>query len=104
MARYLIPKPIQRQYEFFPGWGWRQIGLVLAGGIAAVLWFLITSLLRLPVLLRLLPALVPLAAGAGLAFPPPNERPLYERLLAGARFRNAPRRFVYDWNAKRWPD
>lgn len=104
MARYLIPKPIQRQYELFPGWGWVQIGLVAVGLLLGVLFFAVLTLLRLaPVPVRMILLVVPGGMGGFLAFPPPNDQPLYQRLLAGLRFAKRPRRWLYDWNTPDWP-
>jgi hypothetical protein len=105
MARYLIPKPIQRQYELFPGWGLSQIGLVVAGLVVGAICFAGLTALHLgSAPFRLIVAVFFIAVAGFLAFPPPNEQPLYMRLLAGWRFFHAPRRWLYDWNAGDWDE
>jgi hypothetical protein len=99
MARYLIPKPIAQRYELFPGWGLAQVGLVGAGVVAGGVLFAGISLVHGPVALRLMGVLLPTALAGFLAFPPPNEPPLYQRLLAGWRYRQQTQRFLYDWTA-----
>ena len=104
MARYLIPKPIHRQAELFPGWGFRQIGLVAAGLVVGAVLFAGLTLIRLSVPIRLIAFMVPVACAGFLAFQPPNEQPLYVRLLAGVGFSKGTRKWLYNWNAKDWPD
>lgn len=105
MARYLIPKPIQQQYQLFPGWGLAQIGLVAAGVAVGAVWFAgLTVLHAGPTALRLIIGVFFVGIAGFLAFPPPHEAPLYTRLLAAWRFYHAPRRYLYDWNAPDWPD
>jgi len=99
MARYLIPKPISQRYELFPGWGLAEAGLVLAGVAAGGLVFAGLSLVHGPVALRLIGLALPIGLAGFLAFPPPNEPPLYQRLQAGLRYHQRPQRFVYDWTA-----
>ena len=103
MARYLIPKPIHRQAELFPGWGFTQIGLVVAGLAVGAVFFAGLTLIRAGMPIRLIALVVPLACGAFLAFPPPNEQPLYTRLQAGLAFGQSTRKWLYDWNAPDWP-
>ena len=104
MARYLIPKPIHRQAELFPGWGFPQIGLVAAGLVAGAILFAGLTLIHLSVPVRLIAFVVPLACAGFLAFPPPNEQPLYTRLQAGLAFGQSTRKWLYDWNAADWPE
>jgi len=99
MARYLIPKPISQRYELFPGWGLAQAGLVLAGVGAGAVMFGGLTLVHGPVALRLIGLALPIGLAGSLAFPPPNEPPLYQRLQAGLRYRQRPKRFLYDWTA-----
>ncbi len=104
MARYLIPKPIQRGYELFPGWSFVQIGLVAVGLVVGAVFFAGLTLLHLgPVPIRLVIAVFFIGVGGFLAFPPPNDRPLYERLRAGIAFGKSTRKYLYDWNASDWP-
>lgn len=105
MARYLIPKPIQRQYELFPGWGFTQVGLVAVGLIMGAAFFAGMTALRLgPIWLRLVIGVFFVAVVGFMAFPPPNEQPLYKRLQAGVGFSKSTRRWLYDWNASDWPE
>ncbi|NMP24349.1 hypothetical protein [Sulfobacillus harzensis] len=104
MARYLIPKPIQRQYELFPGWGFPQIGLVVAGLLVGGMLFLVLTLFHVRVPIRLIAFVLPLGIAGFLAFPPPNDQPLYQRLQAGVGFSKSTRKWLYDWNASDWPE
>ncbi|NMP24471.1 hypothetical protein [Sulfobacillus harzensis] len=102
MARYLIPKPIQRQYELFPGWGFTQVTVVAVGLVTGVLFFAMLTVFHLSIPIRLIAFVLPLGIGGFLAFPPPNEQPLYKRLQAGVGFSKSPRKWLYDWNASDW--
>jgi len=105
MARYLIPKPIQRGYELFPGWSFPQIGLVVAGLVVGAAFFAVLTILHIgPTPLRAVIAVFFIGVGAFAAFPPPNDRPLYVRLVAGWQFFHAPRKWLYDWNSRDWPE
>lgn len=101
--RYLIPKPIQRTYELFPGWGFTQAGIVLAGLIVGVIVFAGLTLFHLgPAPLHLIVAFFFIGIGGFLSFPPPNDQPLYLRLQAGIGFSRSQRIWLYDWNADDW--
>lgn len=106
MARYLIPKPIAKQYELFPGTGWglTEAGIVGAGlGLGGLLFGLLT-LLGVPVALRLVVAVVVAAIGAGLAVPPPLGEPAYRVAQRWWAYQHQPHRYLYDWTAADWPD
>lgn len=105
MARYLIPKPIQRKYELFPGWGMVQAGIVVAGIASGALFgwgisFLAGAIPGIVVFVALA------AIGGALAFPPPGgiEPPLYQKLQAWRGYTRTPKKWLYDWNSSDWPD
>ena len=105
MARYLIPKPIQRQREFIPGWGWQQMAILGVGGLSGFGLFLAFNALHLfPVVLRLVVFVVVAGIGAALAFPQPLGGTLYSRLQAGISFKRSIRHYLFDWNAPDWPE
>ena len=63
--RYLIPKRITQRYEFMPGWGFPEVGLVLGGFAAGIALYLLLGLFGLPLALRIfLAILIALAAFA----------------------------------------
>lgn len=99
---YLIPAPIRRGYEFFPGWGIPEVVVTLAGLLAGVLLFLMVWLLGWPFPVRLMAFLLGGGIGAGLAMPPPHGDPLYRRIVASWRYRRQPRRYPYDWRRPDW--
>ena len=102
--RILVPKPITQKYELFPGsgWGLMEAGLIAAGLAGAFLLFGLTSLIGLPVPVRLIAAVLVAAVGAGLALPVPGQAPLYQLLLAWRIYRQRPMRYLYDWTASDW--
>ena len=101
---YLIPAPIRRGYEFFPGWGLAEVAVTLAGFLAGVLLFLVIWLVGGSFPLRLIGFLLGGGIGAGLAIPPPNGEPLYRRIEASWRYRRQPRRYPYDWRRPDWDE
>lgn len=104
MARYLIPKPIQRTYEIFPGWGLVQAGIVVVGLAAGALIFWVIALLHGPIFLMILLALLAAGSGGVLAFPPPMNEPAYRTILRARNFVASPKKWLYDWNSSDWPD
>ena len=106
MARYLIPKPISKKYELFPGsgWGLPEAGIVAAGVAVAGLVFLLLTLIGVPVVVRLFITVVIAASGVGFAFPPPLGEPLYRVGQRWWQYQHQPHRYLYDWTASDWPD
>ncbi len=102
--QYLIPAPIRRGYEFFPGWGMAEAAVTVAGLGAGAVLFAAASVLAAPVALRLVLFIFAGAIGVGLALPPPNGEPLYRRIAAGWRYRRQPHRYRYDWQQPDWDD
>lgn len=104
MARYLIPKPIQREREILPGWGWEQVGVILVGAaFGGALFALLSFLGWLPGLVRLLVGIAPGGIGVALAITPPQGQPAYRLIRAVLGYRKSQRRWLYDWNASDWP-
>lgn len=97
--RYLIPKPTRRSYEVMPGWGLVEFGLIGAGAALGVVWFGFTSLLSLPIPVSAIVAILPVAIGGFLAFPPPTGEPMYVQVLAAKDYWQRPKQIVYDWTA-----
>jgi hypothetical protein len=59
---YLIPRNISKRFEFFPGWGWKELLILLAAlGIGAILSFALGLIISSP--LRFL--LIVLLGGIG---------------------------------------
>ncbi len=47
---YLIPRNISKRFEFFPGWGWRELFILLAAlGIGAIFAFILGLFVSSPV-------------------------------------------------------
>lgn len=54
---YLIPRNISSRFEFFPGWGWMELFLLLAGlGIGGLLYILLSLVTSGP--LRVIPVML----------------------------------------------
>ena len=89
MNRYLIPRRITQRYELFPGWGWPEVLAALAGVALGGLVFGLLSLLNVPLVARLLPALLLAGAVVGIARPMPvtGESALAMLLQARSFFR-----------------
>ncbi len=106
MARYLIPKPIAKQYELFPGsgWGLPEAGIVVAGvGLAGVVFWVLT-LCGVPVVVRLVVAIVIAASGVGIAYPPPLGEPFFRVGQRWWQYQHHPHRYLYDVTQSDWPD
>lgn len=96
---YLIPKPTRRSYEMMPGWGLVEFGLIGAGAALGAMGFGIASLLGLPLPVCAIVAILPVAIGGFLAFPPPTGEPMYVQVLAAKDYWQRPKHIVYDWTA-----
>lgn len=104
MARYLIPKPINRDRELLPGWGFQQILVILvAAAIGGALFALLSILGWLPGLVRLLVGIASAGLGVALAITPPQGQPAYRLIHAALQYRKSHRRYLFDWNAPDWP-
>lgn len=91
---YLVPKNVATRYEFFGGFGWRELLLVLAAGLVGMVLFVVAGVWTgSPA--RVLLVVVP----AGLAFLVAREGRGGGSALALAqermRFRRAQQRFLY---------
>lgn len=82
-----------------PGWGLVEFGLIGAGAVVGAIWFGIASLLSIPIPVSAIVAVLPVAIGGFLAFPPPVGEPVYVQLLAAKDYLQRPKHIVYDWTA-----
>ncbi len=96
---YLIPKPTRRSYEVMPGWGLVEFGLIGTGTVLGAMGFGLASLLGLPIPVSAIVAILPMAIGGFLAFPPPTGEPMYVQVLAAKEYLQRPKQIVYDWTA-----
>lgn len=103
MARYLVPKPIVKGYEVFPGWSLTQAGIVAGGLVAAAVVFGLLTLFSVPVVIRLFAGIVVTGIGAILAYPPPAGDPGYRVIRRWWAYRHQPHRYLYDWTVSDWP-
>jgi hypothetical protein len=98
-TRYLIPRPIARGFEFFPGWNARSVGLVAAGLAAGALLTFVAGLFRVPVAAGVAPGVLVAGAAGILAFPPPTGEPLpIVRIQAMIDYHRHPQHYRYDWS------
>lgn len=97
MARYLVPRPIRRGYEFAPGIGMPEV-LVMGAGVAvggAV--FAGLALLGVPWLVRA-PLFVLLSGiGVGSVVTQVSDAPLYRRAYFMWQWHQRGRRWLYDF-------
>ncbi len=101
MSKYLVPKPIRREFELLAGWSLVQAGIAAAGIVAGLLVFLGVAVVGLPVPLGL--AGLTLCGGVAvmLALPQPGgQPPLYQRLQDGLAFKRSQARYVFDWRSR----
>ena len=96
---YLIPQPISLRYEFFPGWGWPEMRVVLLGLMVGGLAFAnATWVVRAPDWLRIVALIWPSAVGYFLALPGINGPSFWAQRMAWDHYRRQPTRFLYDWS------
>ena len=98
MSKYLVPKPIRREFELLAGWSLVQAGIAAAGVVAGLLVFLGVAVVGLPVALGLVAFLIPGGVAVMLALPQPGgQPPLYQRLQDGLAYKRSQARYVFDW-------
>lgn len=96
MARYLVPAPLRRGYEFHPGLGWREVivaGIGLALGIGLMV---ITIALHLGYVLHAAALVIPGGVGVGAATLNILDMPLYQHGQYAYQWRHSVRRRLYD--------
>ena len=99
MSKYLVPKPIRREFELLAGWSLMQAGIAAAGIITGLLVFLGVAVVGFPVPLGLAGLTLFGGIGVMLALPQPGgQPPLYQRLQDGLAFKRGQQRYLYDWS------
>ena len=99
---YLIPRRIDQGYQFFPGWGVRQVAAVLTGLAAGLLIGVVTHLLHLPVLVQVFPLILGGGLGAVVARPQPDGSTVLDLAAAFRSWSGRPKRYLYDWSKDDW--
>ena len=95
-TRYLIPRRITQRFELVAGWGWRQIGAVLAGLGVGVVLALLAWALHLPWWIIALVVLLPAGSGAGLAMPMPTGGSMLDMLVDLRAYGRTRHLYLYD--------
>lgn len=96
---YLIPRAIPLRYEFFPGWGWEEMRVVVLGLIVGALAFAnATWVIRTPDWVRLVALIWPSAIGYFLALPGIQDTSFSSQWVAWDQYRRRPTRWLYDWS------
>lgn len=93
---YLIPRNISKRFEFFPGWGWRELVITLiALGIAVIIVFLLGLFISSPI--RYLPGLFVVALGYLCTQPVmPDGSSALDMLKYLNRFRRGRKLYLYE--------
>lgn len=95
---YLIPRAIPLRYEFFPGWGWPEFGMVAVGVVVgAVAFSLGTWGFHWPQWLRVVTLVWPPVITYFLALPGLNDQSFWRQVWAWSHYRRQPRIWLYDW-------
>jgi hypothetical protein len=99
--RYLIPRTIPLRYEFFPGWGWPEVKLVVAGVAIGLLAFAnATWVLHCPAWRRLVVLVWRTALGYFAALPGFHETSMATQMAAWDQYRRRPSLWRYEWGRK----
>lgn len=91
---YLIPRNISSRFEFFPGWGWNELFLLLAGLAIGVLMFLIIGLVAAGPI-RVIPGMFFGFLGFISGQPVINDSTLIEVLKSMLSFRRSQKLYLY---------
>lgn len=92
---YLIPRNVMTKFQFFPGFGWLELGLTLAGAaLGAGLW-LVLGPVGAPLGLRLICFVVPPAAAYFVTRPAPDGTSLLVLLRRWRAFGRRQRLYLY---------
>jgi len=95
---YLIPRRIDQGYQFVPGWGLRQAGVVVASVAVGAVIGLIAHLLRLPAPVQVVPGILLGGAGVMAARPLPDGSTLMDLLAAARDWSRRPKQYLYNWS------
>ena len=96
--RYLIPRSIPLRYEFFPGWGWAEMRVLLFGILLGALAFgNATWVFHAPDWIRLVSLIWPAAVGYFLAIPGFHGLSFWTQGMAWLHYRQNPQVWLYDW-------
>lgn len=91
---YLIPRNISSRFEFFPGWGWTELFLLLAGlGIGALMFLLLGIVTAGPI--RVIPVMFFGFLGFISGQPLINESTLIEVVKSMLSFRRSQKLYLY---------
>lgn len=103
MGKYLIPKPINRQFELLAGWGLTQVAVAGVGIVTGLGMFVGVVAVGLPVPLGLVALTLSGGVGVMLALPQPGGHPpLYRRLQDWWAYKHSQTLYLYDWGGSDW--
>jgi|LSQX01.2.fsa_nt_gb hypothetical protein len=91
---YLIPRNISNRFEFFPGWGWMELFLLLAGlGIGGLLFMLFGLVTSGPV--RVIPIMLFGFLGFIAGQPIMNDTKLIEVAISLYKYQQSQKLYLY---------
>lgn len=91
---YQVPKNISAKFEFFPGFGWKELFFVLAGLLTGFLLYLFLSIfIKSPV--RYLAIFVPAGLAYFLSVPGPDGNSVINLVKHYLRWSRKQKRYLY---------
>ncbi|SFR11647.1 PrgI family protein [Desulfoscipio geothermicus] len=91
---YLIPRNVVTRYEIFPGFGWFELGAVLAGAVVGAVLFGIVSLFTAAGV-RFVTLVIPPAFVFAVTRPGPDGLSFYDLIRRKRRWAGSRRRYLY---------
>lgn len=91
---YLIPRNVVTKYQIFPGFGWFELGAVLAGAAVGAVLFGIVSLFTAAGI-RFAVLVIPPGLVFTITRPGPDGLSFYDLIRRKRRWANSQRRYLY---------
>ncbi|MDN5347393.1 MAG: hypothetical protein PWP65_957 [Clostridia bacterium] len=94
MGMYLIPRNVITRFQFFPGFGWFELGAVTGAALIGLIFYALAGLFT-PSALRLGLILLPAAAAYFVTRPSVDGQSLYGLVMRWRKWAAAQRRYLY---------
>ena len=97
VTQYIVPANVTTQFEFFPGFGWKQFFPVAIAVVLGIILFMILS--KLETIIRLIILVVPVVSTFALVKKGDNGMSLADMIRHMRDFKKKQNRYLYIYNS-----